>query len=71
MANDVKNMSTNYPKNDNRIRCPWRESKSLDRHYHDTEWGVPMHDDRDLLELLTLEGAQATNAFLRILTRRK
>ena len=28
-------------------------------HYHDTEWGVPVHNDRDLFEMLTLEGAQA------------
>ena len=28
-------------------------------HYHDTEWGVPVHDDRHLFEMLTLEGAQA------------
>ncbi len=64
-------MPTNYPKNDNRIRCPWCESKSLDRHYHDTEWGVPMHDDRDLLELLTLEGAQAGLSWSTVLAKRE
>ena len=51
-------------------RCPWCESKSLDRHYHDTEWGVPMHDDRDLLELLTLEGAQAGLSWSTVLAKR-
>ena len=55
---------------DGRMRCPWCESKSLDRHYHDTEWGVPMHDDRDLLELLTLEGAQAGLSWSTVLAKR-
>ena len=56
---------------DGRIRCPWCESKSLDRHYHDTEWRVPMHDDRDLLELLTLEGAQAGLSWSTVLAKRE
>jgi DNA-3-methyladenine glycosylase I len=56
---------------DGRIRCPWCESKSLDRHYHDTEWGVPMHNDRDLLELLTLEGAQAGLSWSTVLDKRE
>ena len=56
---------------DGRTRCPWCESKSLDRHYHDTEWGVPMHDDRDLLELLTLEGAQAGLSWSTVLAKRE
>jgi DNA-3-methyladenine glycosylase I len=56
---------------DGRMRCPWCESKSLDRHYHDTEWGVPMHDDRDLLELLTLEGAQAGLSWSTVLAKRE
>jgi DNA-3-methyladenine glycosylase I len=56
---------------DGRIRCPWCESKSLDRHYHDTEWGVPMHNDRDLLELLTLEGAQAGLSWSTVLAKRE
>ena len=55
---------------DGLTRCPWCESKSLDRHYHDTEWGVPMHDDRDLLELLTLEGAQAGLSWSTVLAKR-
>ena len=56
---------------DGRMRCPWCESKSLDRHYHDTEWGVPMHKDRDLLELLTLEGAQAGLSWSTVLAKRE
>ena len=39
-------------------RCPWAV-KPLDIAYHDTEWGVPLHDDRALFELLILEGARA------------
>ncbi len=55
---------------DGRMRCPWCESKSLDRQYHDTEWGVPIHNDRDLLELLTLEGAQAGLSWSTVLAKR-
>jgi DNA-3-methyladenine glycosylase I len=72
-------MTTKHPKKDKLqvgaqdglTRCPWCESKSLDRHYHDTEWGVPMHDDRDLLELLTLEGAQAGLSWSTVLAKRE
>ena len=39
-------------------RCPWAKT-DLYVHYHDTEWGVPVHDDRLLFEFLILEGAQA------------
>ena len=39
--------------------------------YHDEEWGVPLHDDRRLFELLTLEGAQAGLSWLTILKRRE
>ena len=39
-------------------RCPWAEAE-LQHAYHDTEWGVPSHDDLHLFEHLVLEGAQA------------
>src|SRR5271156_1185557 len=39
--------------------------------YHDNEWGVPLHDDRALFELLTLEGAQAGLSWRTILDRRQ
>ena len=39
-------------------RCSWATSVSMIA-YHDTEWGVPQHDDRVLFEFLILEGAQA------------
>jgi DNA-3-methyladenine glycosylase I len=40
------------------------------REYHDSEWGVPSHDDRHLFEMLTLEGAQAGLSWATILNRR-
>lgn len=52
------------------VRCPWA-TKDLDRQYHDTEWGVPEHDDRMLFELLMLEGAQAGLSWSTILNKRE
>jgi len=52
-------------------RCPWCESFDLYRHYHDTEWGVPLYDDRALFELLILEGAQAGLSWSTILKKRE
>ena len=51
------------------VRCAW-PSAELDVAYHDTEWGVPVHDDRLLFELLTLEGAQAGLSWSTILKKR-
>jgi DNA-3-methyladenine glycosylase I len=51
-------------------RCPWAEAE-LQHHYHDTEWGVPSHDDRHLFELLILEGAQAGLSWSTILRKRE
>jgi DNA-3-methyladenine glycosylase I len=52
-------------------RCPWAESSDAQMlAYHDTEWGVPNHDDRTLFEFLTLEGAQAGLSWRTILVRR-
>jgi len=50
-------------------RCPW-PSTELDIAYHDSEWGVPVHDDRTLFEFLTLEGAQAGLSWSMILKKR-
>jgi len=52
-------------------RCAWAESSPLMTRYHDTEWGVPVHDDRLLFELLTLEGAQAGLSWSTILNKRE
>ena len=51
-------------------RCPWCEGFALYRHYHDTEWGVPLHDERALFELLNLEGAQAGLSWSTVLRKR-
>jgi DNA-3-methyladenine glycosylase I len=53
-----------------RLRCAW-PTKPLDILYHDSEWGVPQHDDRALFELLTLEGAQAGLSWSTILAKRE
>jgi len=52
-------------------RCPWCEGFDLYRQYHDEEWGVPLHDDRALFELLILEGAQAGLSWSTILKKRE
>jgi DNA-3-methyladenine glycosylase I len=50
-------------------RCPWAASPP-NIEYHDTEWGVPLHEDRALFELLTLEGAQAGLSWSIVLAKR-
>src|SRR5438874_111548 len=52
------------------FRCVWAQTPVM-RDYHDTEWGVPVHDDRTLFELLTLEGAQAGLSWETILKKRE
>ncbi len=51
-------------------RCGWAQAEVMIA-YHDTEWGVPLHDDRALFEFLVLEGAQAGLSWLTILQRRE
>ena len=51
-------------------RCPW-PTDDMYCHYHDTEWGVPLHDDRKWFELLILEGAQAGLSWDTVLRKRK
>ena len=53
-------------------RCPWvGQNKPHYEHYHDTEWGVPVHDDQQHFEMLILEGAQAGLSWETILKRRE
>ena len=52
-------------------RCWWGAGDPLYRAYHDTEWGVPCHDDRDLFERLMLEGFQAGLSWSTILAKRQ
>lgn len=51
-------------------RCPWAGTDPQYILYHDTEWGVPVHDDRRLFEFLILEGAQAGLSWITILRKR-
>ena len=51
-------------------RCDWVGINELYIQYHDTEWGVPVHDDRKHFEFLLLEGAQAGLSWLTVLKRR-
>src|SRR6266540_4385144 len=51
-------------------RCQWATTDPLYQAYHDTEWGVPLHDDRALFEFLILEGAQAGLSWITILRKR-
>jgi DNA-3-methyladenine glycosylase I len=60
----VVNLSTNMN------RCAWPKTE-LDIAYHDSEWGVPVHDDRLLFEFLILEGAQAGLSWSTILKKRE
>lgn len=53
-----------------RRRCAWSGANPLMVEYHDREWGVPLHDDRALFELLILEGAQAGLTWQTILNKR-
>ena len=52
-------------------RCEWCGNDPLYVEYHDVEWGVPVHDDRKLFEMLVLEGAQAGLNWLTILKKRR
>ncbi len=52
-------------------RCPWAGSDPLMIEYHDTEWGVPLHNDQKLFEFLILEGAQAGLSWRTVLYKRE
>jgi DNA-3-methyladenine glycosylase I len=56
---------------DGRWRCAWCGTDPLYVRYHDTEWGVPSHDDHHLFEMLCLEGAQAGLSWITILRKRE
>ncbi len=51
-------------------RCTWTGNNPYNNHYHDTEWGVPVHDDRKLFEFLILDAFQAGLSWLTILKKR-
>jgi DNA-3-methyladenine glycosylase I len=52
-------------------RCAWAGTDPLYVAYHDREWGVPLHDDRKLFEMLILEGAQAGLSWITVLRKRE
>lgn len=52
-------------------KCRWALASANEEHYHDTEWGVPQHDDVKLFEFLVLEGAQAGLSWRTILDKRQ
>src|SRR4028119_85282 len=54
-----------------RPRCFWVSDDPLYIAYHDEEWGVPVHDERHLFEMLILEGAQAGLSWITVLRRRE
>lgn len=54
-----------------KTRCGWAGEDALYVEYHDCQWGVPVHDDRLLFEMLVLEGAQAGLSWLTILRKRE
>lgn len=55
----------------NKKRCGWVNEDPIYIDYHDTEWGVPLYDDRSLFEFLVLEGMQAGLSWLTILKKRE
>ena len=52
-------------------RCAWCPDDPLYQYYHDVEWGVPLHDEHRLFEMLILEGAQAGLSWITILRKRE
>lgn len=54
-----------------KVRCPWPSNDKLMIKYHDTEWGVPLHNDKKLFEFLILEGFQAGLSWRTVLYKRE
>ncbi|MDX1700638.1 MAG: DNA-3-methyladenine glycosylase I [Melioribacteraceae bacterium] len=52
-------------------RCAWCGDDPLYISYHDEEWGIPVHDDQKLFEMLILEGAQAGLSWITVLKKRE
>ncbi|MES2414968.1 MAG: DNA-3-methyladenine glycosylase I [Pseudomonadota bacterium] len=53
------------------VRCAWCQASDIYRHYHDSEWGFPVDDERRLFEKICLEGFQAGLSWLTILNKRE
>ena len=56
---------------DNTESCDWGNTSTIMKHYHDTEWGVPVHNDRKHFEFLILDGFQAGLSWSTILNKRE
>ncbi len=54
-----------------KTRCPWCESTELMKNYHDTEWGIPVHDDKKHFEFIVLDSFQAGLSWSTILNKRE
>lgn len=54
-----------------KTRCSWCVGNEIYEHYHDSQWGVAVHDDRELYEMLILEGAQAGLSWITVLQKRE
>lgn len=54
-----------------KVRCPWPSNDKLMIKYHDTEWGVPLHNDKKLFGFLILEGFQAGLSWRTVLYKRE
>lgn len=52
-------------------RCPWCQGNDIMMEYHDTEWGVPLHDDQKHFEFIVLDGFQAGLSWLTVLRKRQ
>lgn len=55
----------------NLTRCPWCIGNDIMMEYHDTEWGVPLHDDQKHFEFIVLDGFQAGLSWLTVLRKRQ
>jgi DNA-3-methyladenine glycosylase I len=64
------NLNSAYRINNLVTRCSWCGDDPIYVKYHDEEWGVPVHDDRQLFEMLNLEGAQAGLSWITVLKKR-
>jgi len=65
-----KRIITPIRNRDSLVRCPWALPDSIMQGYHDKEWGLPVHNDSQLLEFIILEGAQAGLSWITVLKRR-
>jgi DNA-3-methyladenine glycosylase I len=51
-------------------RCPWSSDDAIMIAYHDTEWGIPLHDDRKIFEFMVLDSFQAGLSWKTVLHKR-